>query len=113
MIKERSREATKKRADGFVHWSDVRNQFLDDEERVKNDVFIKLISKLVMRRKDLKLTQEVVAKRVNITQANLARIEKGDAVPRLDTFYKLIMVLEMEFKLLPKETEDHQYEKDL
>lgn len=56
-----------------------------------------------MRRKDLKLTQEAVAKRANITQANLARIERGDAVPKLDTFYKLITALNMELTLVPKD----------
>ncbi|WP_179088489.1 helix-turn-helix transcriptional regulator [Paenibacillus sp. FSL R5-0766] len=103
IIKERSRQETENKRGDFVHWSDVRGQFLDSDDQFKVDVFIKYISHLVMRRKDLKLTQEAVAKRMNITQANLARIERGDAVPKLDTFYKLITALDMELKLIPKD----------
>ncbi len=102
MRKERSTAETQKKDVDFKYWSDVREELLSKEEQIKNEAFVKIIGKIVMRRKELNLTQEQLAKLVNITQANLARIERGDAMPRLDTFYKLIVALNLDLKLINK-----------
>jgi len=102
----RGDQLTVDKRSGFVHWTDVRNEFITQEEQVKNDVFAKIIGSLIMRRKHLKITQGQLAERIGITQANLARIETGDAIPKLDTFYKLILGLDLKIVLVPNDSND-------
>ncbi|MBW5470429.1 helix-turn-helix domain-containing protein [Brevibacillus formosus] len=104
MTKERSYHSLTN-SSGFVHWSDIRSDFINNETQIKNDLFAKIIGSLVMRRKQLKLTQVDLAKKIGITQSTLARIEVGDSIPKLDTFYKLVMALELNIVLIPKEVE--------
>lgn len=53
----------------------------------------RMVSDLIKRRKMLGLTQEEVAKRAGLTQAQIARLENSSQIPRLDTLIKVAIAL--------------------
>ena len=56
----------------------------------------KLAKTVVSRRKELKLSQGMVAERTGINRSLLSRLEKGDYVPSIDQYLALADVLEFE-----------------
>lgn len=65
----------------------------------------KIISDLIKRRKELGLTQRKLAKRANLHQTAIARLEKEGAIPRLDTLEKVAKALNAEIVLVEKKDE--------
>ncbi|MGM8213282.1 helix-turn-helix domain-containing protein [Virgibacillus sp. W0430] len=62
-----------------------------------------IISELILRRKELGLTQRGLAKRANLHQTAIARLEKEGAIPRLDTLEKVAEALELKLVLIEKD----------
>jgi transcriptional regulator with XRE-family HTH domain len=54
---------------------------------------------IIRRRKILGLTQDEVAKKANLTQAQIARLENSSQIPRVDTLIKVAIALGMSIKL--------------
>jgi transcriptional regulator with XRE-family HTH domain len=52
-----------------------------------------MVSDIIERRKILGLTQDEVAKRAGLTQAQIARIENSSQIPRVDTLIKVGIAL--------------------
>lgn len=52
-----------------------------------------MVSEIIRRRKALGLTQEEVAKKAGLTQAQIARIENSSQIPRVDTVIKVGIAL--------------------
>lgn len=67
----------------------------------------KIISDLIFRRKELGLTQRSLAKRANLHQTAIARLEKEGAIPRLDTLEKVAEALELKLIVIEK-TDDEK-----
>ena len=57
----------------------------------------RLISALISRRRELHLTQQQLAARAGIAQAEISRIERGRKSPTLDTFSTLAAALDLGF----------------
>jgi DNA-binding XRE family transcriptional regulator len=53
----------------------------------------RLLRDLAHRRRTLRLSQTVVAKRMGTTQSALARMERGDVDPRLSTVQRYVTAL--------------------
>jgi predicted transcriptional regulator len=58
-----------------------------------------MVSDIVQRRKMLGLTQDEVAKKANLTQAQIARSENSSQIPRVDTLIKAAIALGLSIKL--------------
>jgi DNA-binding phage protein len=58
-----------------------------------------MVSDIVRRRKMLGLTQEDVAKKAGLTQAQIARLENSSQIPRVDTLIKVAIALGLSIKL--------------
>lgn len=57
-----------------------------------------IIIQLITRRINLNMSQRDLAKRTGIKQPMIARIEKFDSIPRLDTIVKIAYALGMTIK---------------
>jgi transcriptional regulator with XRE-family HTH domain len=58
-----------------------------------------MVSDIVRRRKMLGLTQDDVAKKAGLTQAQIARLENSSQIPRVDTLIKVAISLGLNIKL--------------
>ncbi|PKE11076.1 helix-turn-helix transcriptional regulator [Macrococcoides caseolyticum] len=72
------------------------NDFVSEEEAET----INLVNSLIETRKQLNLTQKEVAKKANITQGQLSRIENFECIPNLETIYKIIHCLDRKLILV-------------
>lgn len=65
----------------------------------------RMVSDIVKRRKMLGLTQDEVAKKAGLSQAQIARLENSSQIPRVDTLIKVAIALGMNIHL--NETDEH------
>lgn len=65
----------------------------------------RMVSDIVKRRKILGLTQDEVAKKAGLSQAQIARLENSSQIPRVDTLIKVAIALGMQIQL--NETDEH------
>lgn len=91
-------------------WADVKHEIrsISDSEKRELENIARLTSLLSQRRRMLGLTQEEVAERAGLTQANIARIEKAKMVPRIDTLYKIASALGLEITFTPSHASDEE-----
>lgn len=66
---------------------------LSKEELAQIDLKVELMGKIIEIRKQLGLTQAEFAKRCNIKQEYLARIERSKTAPQIDTLLKILVPL--------------------
>lgn len=61
-----------------------------------------IIDQLIEQRKQQHLSQTELAKKVNMTQSVIARIESKKTVPQIDTLMKIIMALGCTLEVVPR-----------
>lgn len=71
----------------------------------------RMVSDIVKRRKMLGLTQDEVAKKAGLSQAQVARLENSSQIPRVDTLIKVAIALGMNIRL--NETDEQAVTSDL
>jgi len=59
----------------------------------------RMVSDIVKRRKMLGLTQNEVAQKAGLSQAQVARLENSSQIPRVDTLIKVAIALGMNIQL--------------
>lgn len=64
-----------------------------------------MVADIVRRRKMLGWTQEEVAKKAGLTQAQVERLENSSQIPRVDTLIKVAVALGLKIKLNEVEEE--------
>lgn len=66
------------------------------QEQVSN-----LLIEIIERRIDLKMSQRDLAQKCEIKQPMIARIERMDAIPRIDTLIKICNALDLKIEIKP------------
>lgn len=66
------------------------------QEQVSN-----LLIEIIERRIDLKMSQRDLAQKCGIKQPMIARIERMDAIPRIDTLIKICNALDLKIEIKP------------
>ena len=61
-----------------------------------------IIDQLIEQRKQQHLSQTELAKKANMTQSVIARIESKKTVPQIDTLMKIIMALGCTLEVVPR-----------
>lgn len=72
-------------------------QFREEYEQLESDFII--MQALIDARKKLGLTQQQLAQRTKINQADISKIEKGISNPSLNTLKKLAKGMNMKLKI--------------
>ena len=92
-----------------MNWKEAKKVLLEEdlllkEELKKLEPKYQLIGKIIELRREKKLTQSDLAKRINDRQANIARLENGNSNPSLEKLLKIAKGLDAELKidLIPK-----------
>lgn len=61
-----------------------------------------IIDQLIEKRKQQHLSQTELAKKANMTQSVIARIESKKTVPQIDTLMKIIIALGCTLEIVPR-----------
>lgn len=83
-------------------WSDVRGKIksISEEEKEEIELSAKLVAQLIARREELGLSQRQLSIKSGLKQAAIARLERNNAIPRIDTFARLSKSLGLEIQLV-------------
>lgn len=87
-------------------WIDVKEDIdkaLTDTEVLEINMSVALIPKIVKRREMLGLTQRDLARLTGISQPAIARIERLNVAPTINTLLKITKALKMHIELVPDE----------
>lgn len=90
-------------------WSDVRGKIesIPQNEKDEIEVSAKLIAQLIKQREKLGLSQRQLSLKSGIKQTAIARLERCNAIPRIDTFARITNSLGLEIKLI-ETTNEHK-----
>lgn len=82
-------------------WKDVRGEIFTPEEIAESDLRVALIGELIKARKESGLSQRELGELSGVKQPIIARMEKGDNVPNLDTVIKVLAPLGKTLAIVP------------
>lgn len=83
-------------------WSEVKRELYTEEQIQESDLRVALISQLIDARNEGKISQRQLEELSGVKQPIIARIEKGDVNPRIDTVLKLLAPLGKTLAVVPK-----------
>ncbi len=85
-----------------MKWSKFKNEITSLTPEVKSE--LELMAAIAKVRKIRNLTQEQLATKANVTQAQIARVENLTYSPSLDTLTKILNGLDLDLGLVDKKT---------
>ena len=85
----------------FKTWNDVRKDLFTPEEIAQSDLRVALMGEIIAARKEQGISQRELGKLTGIKQPVIARIESGQATPRIDTLLKLLTPLGKTIAVVP------------
>ena len=82
-------------------WEDVRKELFTPEEIAESDLRVAIISELIKARQEQGISQRRLEELSGVRQPVIARMEKGDSVPKIDTVIKLLAPLGKTLAVVP------------
>ena len=83
-------------------WLDFKNSLdLTQEEEYEIALKVELMGKILEIRQQMGLTQAEFAKKCNIKQEYLARLEKSKTAPQIDTLLKILVPMGYKLDIVP------------
>lgn len=87
---------------GFRVWDDeMDREFFTPEEIAESDMRAALITAIVQARQEQGISQRQLEEMSGIKQPQLARMERGDANPTLDTVLKVLAAMGKTLAIVP------------
>lgn len=74
-------------------WSQVRNELFSKEEVNESDLRVALIGEIIKAREENGISQKKLEELSGVKQPVIARMEKGQTSPQLDTILKILAPL--------------------
>lgn len=74
-------------------WEEVRKEIFNQEEIIKSNLRVSIISELIKTRQEQGISQKKLEEITGVKQPVIARLEKGTTTPQLDTILKLLAPL--------------------
>lgn len=75
------------------NWDDVRKELFTQEEIVESDLKVSIINEIINARNEKGISQKQLELMSGVKQPVIARLEKGQTNPQLDTILKLLIPL--------------------
>ena len=91
----------KKTSKNGIAWEEIKKELYSKEKVKEFDIEANFISNLIELRNRKKITQKQLEELSGIKQPMIARIEKGDTMPRVDTFLRLLEPMGLTLKIVP------------
>ena len=82
-------------------WDDVRKELFTPEEIAESDLRVAIMSELIKARQEQGISQRRLEELSGVRQPVIARMEKGDSVPKIDTVIKLLAPLGKTLAVVP------------
>lgn len=91
-----------------MKWDELREslQSISDADKTYYDLVARMVAEITQRRKTLGWTQQQLAKKADVLQPAIARMETGGTIPKLDTVFKVARALRMRVVLVPEESDE-------
>lgn len=75
------------------NWNDIRKELFTPEEIAESDLRVSIISEIINARNEKGISQKQLELMSGVKQPVIARLEKGQTNPQLDTILKLLVPL--------------------
>lgn len=86
------------------NWEDVRNEIFTPEEIAESNLRVALIGELIKARQEKGISQKKLEELSGVKQPIIARMEKGNTSPQLDTILKVLAPLGKTLAVVPLDT---------
>lgn len=83
------------------NWKDVRKEIFTPEEIAESNLRVAIIGEIVRARTEQGISQRELEKLSGVSQPVIARMEKGSAVPQIDTLLKILIPLGKTLAVVP------------
>lgn len=84
-------------------WDEVRAELFTPEEIAASDLRVSLIGELIKAREEKGISQKKLEELSGVKQPVIARMERGQTSPQVDTILKVLAPLGMTLKVVPLE----------
>lgn len=74
-------------------WRQVRNELFSKEEIAESDLRVALIGEIIKAREEMGISQKKLEELSGVKQPVIARMERGQTSPQLDTILKILAPL--------------------
>ncbi len=75
------------------NWNDIRKELFTPEEIAKSDLRVSLIGEIIKARQEKGISQKQLEELSGVKQPIIARMEKGDTNPNLNTVLKVLAAM--------------------
>lgn len=82
-------------------WDDVRSELFSQEEIAESDLRVSLIGELIKARQEKGISQKKLEELSGVKQPIIARMEKGQTNPQIDTVLKVLAPLGLTLAVVP------------
>lgn len=86
-------------------WEDVRAELFTKEEIAESDLRVALIGELIKARQEKGISQKKLEELSGVKQPIIARMEKGQTNPQIDTVLKVLAPLGLTLAVVPLRAE--------
>lgn len=100
--KENLADARERKADAIGEsWDDVQRKLFTPEEIAASDLKVSLIGELIKARQEKGISQKQLEELSGVKQPIIARMEKGNTNPQIDTILKVLAPLGKTLAIVP------------
>ena len=85
-------------------WDEVRTELFTPEEIAESNLRVALIGELIKARQEKGISQKKLEELSGVKQPVIARMEKGQTTPQLDTILKVLAPLGKTLAVVPLDT---------
>lgn len=82
-------------------WDDVRKELFTPEEIAESDLRVAIMSEIIKARQEKGISQRKLEELSGVRQPVIARMEKGESIPKIDTVIKLLAPLGKKLAIVP------------
>ena len=82
-------------------WDEVRKELFTPEEIAASDLRVALIGELIKARQEKGISQKRLEELSGVKQPIIARMEKGNTIPQIDTLIKVLVPLGKTLAIVP------------